>query len=244
MTDFAFEIPQLEYTALERLDPGKPVDRIAYVTQRVAGKKVLDLGALDETAYELKVDTGTWLHKQMASVAREVVGIDNSSKVPDEGLQLFARSAIFRADIFSLEPVLALYGNPDIVVAGELIEHLPDAQLFLRRLRDACRPGAPEVILTTPDACSWHNIVLGLAGRESMHRDHLHVYSYKTLNTMFVRAGFTGWRMVPYHARFTEMIQGSTGAKRVAAIALEKAVNFLERRFPVLSCGWICEIKL
>lgn len=244
MNDLAIRTPRLDYSALERLEAEKPVDRIAYLTRRVAGKKVLDLGALDETAYELKVDTGTWLHKQMASAAREVVGIDNSSKVPDEGLHLFPNSAIYRGDIFELEPVLARHGDPEVVVAGELIEHLPNTLQFLQSLKRACGPATPEVILTTPNACSWHNIVLGLVGRESMHRDHLHVYSYKTLNTMFQRAGFAGWRMIPYRARFTEMIQASRGPKRLAAVALEKLVNFLERRFPVLSCGWICEIRL
>lgn len=244
MNEAASLVLKLDYSALEPLRPVKPVDRIAYLTERVAGRKVLDLGALDETAYELKVDTGTWLHKQMAAVASEVTGIDNSVKVPVEGLHLFPNSAIHRGDIYDLAPVLAVHGPPDVVVAGELVEHLPNALLFLQNLKLSCGPASPEVLITTPNACSWHNVVLGLFGRESMHRDHLHIYSYKTLNTIFERAGFAAWRMIPYHAKFTEMIQASSGAKRFAAIALERFVNFLERRFPVLSCGWICEVRL
>lgn len=234
----------LEYSALEPVSVPAPVDRVDYLVERARSKTVLDLGALDETAYELKADTGSWLHKRLASVASRVTGIDNSRHVPAEGLHLFPNSSIHLGDIYELAPVVERHGRPDLIVAGELIEHLPDTLTFLRNLRRDCGGTGADVIITTPNACSWHNVILGLARRESMHRDHLHVYSYKTLHTMFSRAGFSAWTMRPYHARFTEMIEGSTGPKRWSAMALEKTVNFLERRFPILSCGWICEVRL
>ena len=238
------ETSALEYSALEKILVPKPVDRIDYIVAKVQGKHVLDLGALDETAYQLKANTRNWLHKEMATVAVKLTGIDNSTLVPAEGLHLFPNSRIFLGDITKLTPVLARHGSPEVIVAGELIEHLPDTLTFLRNLKRDCSEADPLVIITTPNACSWHNIFLGIFGRESMHKDHLQVYSYKTLHTMFERAGFTGWTIRPYHAKFTEMIQGSTGAKRITTVAFEKLVNFLERRFPLLSCGFVCELRL
>lgn len=76
-----------------------------------------------------------------------------------------------------------------------------------------------------------------------MHPGHVAVHSYKTLNTLFRNAGFSSWSMQPYHVHFTEMIQGSTGIKRVAAQTLECVVRTLEKAFPLLSCGWICRIR-
>lgn len=234
----------LEYSALEKVGVPKPIDRIEYIVAKVRGKRVLDLGALDETAYQLKANTRSWLHKEMATAAAKLTGIDNSTLVPAEGLHLFDNSGIYVGDITELASVLARHGAPEVIVAGELIEHLPDTLTFLRNLKRDCRNADPLVIITTPNACSWHNIILGVFGRESMHKDHLQIYSYKTLHTIFERAGFGAWTIRPYHAKFTEMIQGSTGAKRMAAVTFEKLVNFLERRFPLLSCGWVCELRL
>ncbi len=237
-------VPSLEYSALEKVTVPKPVDRIAYVVAAVRGRRVLDLGALDETAYQAKGNTGTWLHKEMAQVAAKLIGVDNSKLVPAEGLHLFGTSGIYLGDINQLAPVIERHGIPEVIVAGEIIEHLPDTLTCLRNLKRDCASGDPLVIITTPNACSWHNFVLGLVGRESMHKDHLHVYSYKCLNTLFERAGFREWTISPYNARFTEMIQASTGAKRLATVMFQSLINFLERRCPMLSGGWVCEIRL
>ncbi|MGV8931086.1 MAG: methyltransferase domain-containing protein [Luteimonas sp.] len=238
------QMQALDYSALEKLVVPAPVDRIEYVVGKVRGLRVLDLGALDETAYKVKANTRNWLHKEMAAVAAQVVGIDNSALVPVEGLNLFESSGIYLGDIYELGPVLATHGNPDVIVAGELIEHLPDTLAFLRNLKRDCSANDPLVVLTTPNACSVHNAILGVFRRESMHKDHLQIYSYKTLHTMFERAGFREWTIRPYRARFTEMIQESTGAKRLAAVMFERLVNFMERRFPLLGCGWVCELRL
>lgn len=234
----------LDYTALEKLVVPPPVDRVSYVAGQVRGKRVMDLGALDETAYKLKTNTRNWLHKEMAEAATRVVGIDNSPLVPPEGIEVSESSGIFQGDIFDLGPVLERHGRPEIIVAGELIEHLSDTLTFLRNLKRDCSEGDPLVIITTPNACSVHNAILGVFRRESMHKDHLQIYSYKTLCTLFERAEFREWVIRPYHAKFTEMIEGSTGAKRFAAQAFEKFVNFMERRFPLLGCGWVCELRL
>ncbi|MGN7726616.1 methyltransferase domain-containing protein [Luteimonas sp. 22616] len=234
----------LDYSALEKLAVLPPVDRVEYVVGKVRGMRVMDLGALDETAYKAKSNTRNWLHKEMAAVAAQVVGIDNSSLVPAEGLNLSENSRIFLGDIYELGAVLEAHGNPDVIVAGELIEHLPDTLAFLRNLKRDCSAGDPLVVITTPNACSMHNAILGVFRRESMHKDHLQIYSYKTLHTIFERAGFREWTIRPYRARFTEMIQESTGIKRFVVVLFEKFVNFMERRFPLLGCGWVCEIRL
>ena len=45
---------QLSYTALEKVTVQKPVDRLDYICQNAKDKYVLDLGALDEMAYQTK----------------------------------------------------------------------------------------------------------------------------------------------------------------------------------------------
>jgi len=233
----------LAYTPLERLAVPRPVDRIAYLREAARGRVVLDLGALDETAWQLKQDDGTWLHRELARVAKEVVGIDSSTMVPEAGMVTGATSRILRLRIDDLGRLPDLRAF-DVVVAGELIEHLPDASSFLVSLRGAgFRPGA-ELLLTTPNATGLHNVVLACMRRESAHRDHLAVYSYKTLSTLCLRAGFSEWRLVPYFVRFTEMRNAQRGLARAGVGIAERLINATEWLFPMLAGGWIVHARL
>src|SRR5271157_4133845 len=115
----------LQYTPLEKIVVAKPVDRIGYITQRCAGKRVLDLGAMDETAFAQKQGGGYWLHEEIAKRAKLVVGLDSSPALPEDGLKTGANATIRRGNIFDLSAFLAHEAfTPDVVVAGELIEHL------------------------------------------------------------------------------------------------------------------------
>lgn len=237
-------IQPLQYTALEAIRVPRPVDRLAFLESQVAGKRIFDLGALDETAFASKRDTDQWLHARLCARAAQVVGIDNSALVPDGGLDTVHGGRIIRADILDLNPVIDAHGVPDVIVAGELVEHLPDTSAFLASLRANARLRGAALVFSTPNACCWHNLLIGLAGRESMHVDHLQVYSYKTLRTLFARAGIELVELVPCHARFPEMLEAATGLKRASVAAFQRVVNALEFVSPLLSAGWVGVARL
>jgi hypothetical protein len=69
---------KLEYTPLETIKCKKPVNRLLFLRKTVSNKTVLDLGALDETAYKTKINTKYWPHKVMSETADKVIGIDSS----------------------------------------------------------------------------------------------------------------------------------------------------------------------
>lgn len=229
----------LTYSALEALRVSRPGDRLEQIESMARDKRVFDLGALDETAYASKQDNGRWLHARLCSVAREVIGIDNSALVPADGLRTHANGRIVQADIFDLGASVALYGRPDLIVAGELIEHLPDTLGFLRSLKACPELKGVDFVFSTPNACSWHNFAIGLFGRESTHQDHLQIYSYKTLRTLFERAGVELVSLRSYGARFDEMIERSGAATRVAVKGFQATINGLEWLTPVLGAGWV-----
>lgn len=235
---------ELSYTALEPVRVPRPGDRIELILSRARGRKVFDLGALDETAFESKRDNGRWLHSRLCEIASDVVGVDNSPLVPAEGLSTRDNGRIVNADIFDLGALVALHGRPDVVVAGELIEHLPDTMRFLHGLKSCPELAGVEFVFSTPNACSWHNVLVGLGGRESMHRDHLQIYSYKTLRTLFERAGMPLQSLEPYHVRFDEMLEQSRGITRLAVGGFQRAVTVLESITPMLSAGWVGVTRL
>jgi hypothetical protein len=230
--------PALQYTPLEKVTSPRPVDKLAWIAERCRGQFVLDLGAYDETAMTTKKGTPWWLHGRLAEVARRVVGVDNSKNVPDDGLVTSERSVIVRGDVYDLGS-LNLESRPDVVVAGELIEHLPDAVGFLRSVLTEPSLAGATLILTTPNAASAYNAILGVVGRESTHQDHLAIHSYKTLSTVCSRAGLREWQLIPYLTRFPEMMLSSNGALRLGVAGFQRVVNVIERWCPLLSGGWI-----
>jgi hypothetical protein len=238
-------LPRLSYTPLERLSVARPVDRIDFIARACAGQRVLDLGAMDETAWTTKLGRGTWLHEEIGRNALCVDGIDNSPLVPVDGLRTGPNSTIRRGDISNPHGIVAaLESNPDVVVAGELIEHLGNPLQFLKQLAAIERLSGKTLLLSTPNATALHNFVIGLAQRESTHQDHLNILSYKTLATLCTRAGFPQWEIIPYFSRFTEMQARHSGLLRLAVRAVQGIVNGLEWIFPLLSFGYIVRIRL
>jgi 2-polyprenyl-3-methyl-5-hydroxy-6-metoxy-1,4-benzoquinol methylase len=232
-------VTPLRYTPLERVVLPRPADRVAWVAEQCRGKAVLDLGCLDETAL-VKEGTQHWLHGRIAQSARCVTGIDSSSKLPREGVITGPRSRIIHGDVNALDGETMRALDVDVIVAGELIEHLPDTGHFLRQLK-ALFPGR-ELIATTPNATSLANVILAALSRESAHEDHLQIYSYKTLHTQCLRARFESWTILPYHVRFTEMILRSRGIKRSLLQASERVINAAEYCAPMLSGGLILHV--
>jgi Methyltransferase domain len=230
---------------MERLMVPKPVDRIGYIKSLCHQKKILDLGAMDETAYQKKRGRGTWLHEEIAKSAAQVVGLDSSSVIPSEGLSVSENAVIYRGDIFRLESWLESQSfSPDIIVAGELIEHLENPLSFLRSLSTIASLRGKPLVLTTPNATAAHNFLISLLSRESTHHDHLTILSFKTLCTLCMRAGFQDWSIVPYFSRFTEMKFRSRGLRRRLVATGELVINGFEWMFPMTSFGYLVRVSI
>lgn len=232
------------YTPLEHLPVPRPCHRLQRLKLLCAGKNVLDLGAMDETAYRSKRGRGDWLHEELAKVAKQVVGIDNSPLVPESGLETAPNASIHRGDIMRLSDSWESLGKlnrfePDVVVAGELIEHLPNPLLFLQSISKNPRLRGKLLVITTPNATALHNCIIGLGSRESTHHDHLSILSYKTLCTLFHRAGYLSWEITPYYAQFPEMKQRQKGVGRWLIAGGERTINSLEWLFPLMSFGFV-----
>ena len=229
----------LAYTPFEKLAVRRPVDRLAFLREACRGKRVLDLGCYDETSL-VKEGTSQWLHGEIARAAASVLGVDSAEALPAEGLLTGKTSRIVRGDVMRLDGVIRP-DDLDIIVAGELIEHLPDALGFLSGLRRLFPDKA--LVLSTPNATSLTNGLLGLVGRENNHPDHLQIYSLKTLNTLCRRAGFRDWEIGHYYMTYAEMILRSGPAAKLAVRTAQAGVNAAEALFPVLAGGLTLHVR-
>lgn len=232
---------KIKYSPFEKLLVQKPVNRLKHISSFCKNKRVLDIGCYDETAVKSKKNTEYWLHGLLSREARSVIGIDTSDLIKGE-IKTAKNSVIIKLDLYNINEDFKKKYPIDIIVAGELIEHIENVQLFLKKLKELypkCK-----LILTTPNATSITNIILALIKRESNHKDHLHIFSYKTLNTVCIKSEIRDFSIRPYFVSYGEMYLNSKGVKKMLVKIIEKFVNLIEYLFPMLSGGYIVEIKL
>jgi 2-polyprenyl-3-methyl-5-hydroxy-6-metoxy-1,4-benzoquinol methylase len=172
-----------------RLGRVRRVDRNSFLIERARNKTVLHLGCADEHAVGLKLRKHAHLHAQLAAVTKELWGVDASGEALSE-LRLAGFSNLIRADVERLDEIDALHNQHfDVVIAGELIEHIFNPGLFLKACRRLCSANT-ELILTTPNALVYSQTLFALLNREAIHPDHTLMWSPATLKNLVVRSGF------------------------------------------------------
>ena len=70
-------LTELDQTAMvSRLPRTEIVDRIAHLTERARGRRVIHVGFADVSFHDDQLATESWLHQHLAEVADSLVGID------------------------------------------------------------------------------------------------------------------------------------------------------------------------
>lgn len=151
----------------------------------VAGRKVLDCGGIDHSFVEDKQKQGIWLHGIIAQHAQRCVGVD----ILAERVAEINRQGQYQFTVGNVEE-LPFDGEFDVVVAGELIEHVYNAGLFLDSAWRALVDDG-VLIITTPNYHTISSILYSvIAGKEVCHPEHTCYYSRQTLCYLVERHGF------------------------------------------------------
>lgn len=227
---------------VHRLPQARGVDRIAYLTELVTGRSVVHVGFADRGYREMQELAGTWLHAHLATRARTLVGID----LDEEGVAA-AREAGYEAWAIDCRDEVAIAAAgiepAEVVVAGEVIEHLDEPGPFLEALHRLVAPGG-ELVLTTPNASGLLNTVAALAGREVNHPDHVAMFSWRTLQNLLARHGWEVVESATYVPVMKEGARRQSGVMGLAAqavLAAERAAARLGA--PFLSDGLIVRCR-
>lgn len=145
--------------------PAPSVERLDYLLNHCRDNVVLHIGAAG------------WLHEHIEGVAKVCYGLDI---VDCPHIENFYQVDLEQAD--SLPRIAGL----DVIIAGEIIEHLSNAGRFL----DLLRAAGVRVILTTPNCYSRAGLRHMEQGVENVNAEHSAWYSYQTLKTLVERHGF------------------------------------------------------
>jgi SAM-dependent methyltransferase len=88
-------------------------------------------------------------------------------------------------------------GEFDAIIAGELLEHLPDPLGFLKACSATIKPGG-KIVLSTPNPNSiWERILtLNLSRKYFYTKNHVCLYPQRWLIRMMEIAGFTDVKII------------------------------------------------
>ena len=167
------------------------VQRLDLVKDICAGKRVLHLGCTNYPYTEESIAKKMLLHHDLESIASDVWGIDSDQKGIDI-LEFHGSKQFLLGDLEHLENI-EIDQQFDVILAGEMIEHLNNPGLFLRGIKRFMQADTRLVLTTINAYCGMRFVWYGLRGKrgkvEFVHPDHVAYYSYSTLKVLLERNG-------------------------------------------------------
>ena len=148
---------------MRRYAPPVP-DKIAYLTDLVRGRRVLDVGCVSHFADA--ANDPRWLHKHLRSAAAECLGLDI---LADDVAALRARGVNAVVCDFTRETPGGRY---EVVVIGDVIEHVDRPGDLLRNARDSLSEGG-RVVVMSPNPYYLHRAWRFLTGKFADSVDHV-----------------------------------------------------------------------
>ena len=143
-------------------------DRIAHLRAMCAGKNVLDIGCVAHDA--ARMESPLWLHRHLADASAHCVGVD----VDPAGIDAMRRAG-FDAVHHDLGEGLGPVADRapfDVIVAGELIEHVESLGLVFETARLALAPDG-SLVITTPNPYAPWRVRAGQRGVVWENTDHI-----------------------------------------------------------------------
>jgi len=150
---------------MHKIPEAPSVQRVPWLLHRLAGKVILDVGCHGP------------LHSALLKVCTKAYGLDHEAASYPDYRQM---------DLESDE--LPQYADVEVVLLGEVLEHLMSPGVLLWQVRE--KYPACAVVITVPNAFSSAGQAWIQKGIEQVNADHTAWYSYWTLTTLVTKCGF------------------------------------------------------
>ena len=160
---------------------GRPPTKVDFILDNCKGRRVLDVGCVQHT-WEQSLRNPNWLHRRIREVSASCVGVDY---LADDVERLRALGYdIVVGDVLRDDPP----GTFEVVVLGDLIEHLENPVRLLDYAAAALEPGG-KVLVTTPNATYLGQFVTVLARRRpDINPEHVMIFDPFTFRNLVERS--------------------------------------------------------
>lgn len=182
-TDAAFlqQLPVKNNTVFNRVD---------FVSETCSNKKVLHVGFTDHPFTEQRIADASLLHQQLKKVTAGLYGIDLETAAVARYQELTNDSAVCCGDITQFYPKETIAFEPQLILLGEVIEHLKDPHTAAAVLYNSFKEGT-KILVTVPNYMALDNVAAALHATESVHPHHYWYFSPYTLCRIFDSKKFT-----------------------------------------------------
>ncbi len=166
--------------------------RHLFLVNKCTGKEVLHLGCSSGRYIQDRLLANNLLHALLRDVASSLYGIDiHSDSIEKMSEKGFAN--LYLGDAEDLDH-LALEKVFDVVVAGDLLEHLSRPGSMLEGVKRFLKPGG-RLIISTNNAFGIHYHLRRWTGTYAEHPEHVCFYSPETLVNLLQRHGYSVLKM-------------------------------------------------
>lgn len=156
--------------------------KIRFLSSRCEGRVTLDIGCVQHNPQNYK--SRYWLHRALKERAKQLVGLDLYAP----GVEFLSENGyeVITADAQNFN----LNQRFEVIVAGDLIEHLDCVAGFLRCCREHLVDGG-RLLISTPNPWYWKNSVkAALKGEVFKNAEHACWFCPVTLKQVAARFGF------------------------------------------------------
>ncbi|MCQ2517888.1 MAG: class I SAM-dependent methyltransferase [Lachnospiraceae bacterium] len=158
-----------------KLEPNEVVYRIDKTVEICKGKKIIHIGCCDHLpVIEEKRSQGTWLHEILENNCEKVLGLD----INDEAVRYcnekgYSKIPMICGDV-TTDDFEFDFSEYDIVILGEIVEHVDNPTDFLRRMKEnlAGHGFTGVFLITVPNAFRMLRIQGYMDGVEMVNSDH------------------------------------------------------------------------
>lgn len=156
-----------------------------------AHAKLLALVGRDRHVLDVGCSSG-YLARPLVASGCTVVGLELDPDAAEAAREVC--TGVLVGDVETMELPFE-QGSFDVVLCGDVVEHLRDPGAFLARVRPLLRADG-RVVLTTPNVANWAMRIGLLAGRWRytdrgiLDRTHTHLFTRATLVETLERAGY------------------------------------------------------
>lgn len=197
------------------------IDRDKMILERCAGKKVLHVGCCATPGCRMMAESGRLLHLKLRGVASQLWGLDMSSEDITYLEEEHRFENLVVGDAQKIDQSFPSETAFDVIVAGELIEHLNNPGQFLDGAHSLLAPEG-SLIVSVPNGVTFFGGLKSLLGKETVHQDHNFYFSRKTLSHLLESCGYEMVEIYGYRMK-------------------DKSITALVDLFASMFSQWACE---
>jgi 2-polyprenyl-3-methyl-5-hydroxy-6-metoxy-1,4-benzoquinol methylase len=162
-------------------------DKEQYILRRSReAKAILHIGCTGAPNTAVRWREGTLLHKNLCDQlvsGQQLVGVDIDEPSLIWLQERMPHQKLLFADAHHLTDCFGPDVRFDLILAGDVIEHLPNPGLFLESARSVLASGG-RILITTANAFPVVGFAKALLDHEAVHPEHTAYFSYSTLRCL------------------------------------------------------------